>query len=269
MSPALVTQGALVVVTGASRGIGESIARRFGAGGARVVLVARTGEALERLAAELNGIAVVADLGDPAQVEGLIARIEREANAPVDILVNNAGVDDVGLLTNKQAADVRHIHQVNLIAPIELCRQVLPGMLERGRGHIVNVSSTAACGAFSGLTLYGSTKAGLTNFTAILRVELKGTPIRTTVVSLGPVPSDMLNTINDFEPARRAFTRFRRLQLMPNVDRDAVAIAVVDAVRAGRRHVRLPKRAAIYSMLHEVPRRLVEWTLVGIPSRPR
>jgi uncharacterized protein len=146
---------------------------------------------------------------------------------------------------------------------------VLPGMLARKHGHIVNVSSTAACAAFSGMSLYASTKAGLTNFTAILRLELKGTLIRTTVVSMGPVTTDMLDAVNEFEPSRRAFARFRHLQLMPNISRETLADAVVDAVRAEKRHVRLPKRAAIYPMLHEIPRRMVEWMLIGIPSRPR
>jgi uncharacterized protein len=263
--------GTRVLITGASRGIGEAIARRCGQAGASVALAARDTEKLDALALELGERAVVCpiDLSDPAQVDGWIATVEDRIGGPIDILINNAGLDMVGLLTDRTADDVRRIHQVNLLSPIELIRQVLPAMVVRRSGHIVNVSSTAACGGFSGLAMYGSTKAGLTNFTRILRAELRGTNVHTTVVSLGPVPTDMLDAVNEFDPARRAFRRFRRLQLMPNVGRDAVADAVIDAIRAERAHVRLPKRAAIYPAMAELPQHLINALSWRIPNRPR
>ena len=179
--------GKNVLITGASRGIGEALAQRFAQEGAHVVGVARNAELLGKVMADVGGTSIATDLGDPAQVDGLIARVERDAG-PVDVLVNNAGLDMVGALVDTKAEDIRTIHQVNLVTPVELCRQVLPGMLMRGRGHIVNVSSLAGVGGFAGMTSYCSTKGGLTNFTGVLRLELKGTPIGTTLVELGPDP---------------------------------------------------------------------------------
>jgi uncharacterized protein len=256
-----------VLVTGASRGIGEAIAKRFVADGAHVIGVARNADLLAKVMADIGGTAVPTDLADPAQVDGLIARIERD-HGPVDILVNNAGLDMAGALVDTSAEEVRTIHQVNLVTPIELCRQVLPGMLRRGRGHIVNVSSLAGVAAFSGMTSYASTKAGLSQFTAVLRLELKGTPIGTTVVELGPIPTDMLEHANDFAPTRKSFDRMYKLQLLVDIPKEQVADEVAIAVQKGRRHVRLPKRALAFPLLTEAPRRIVETLLVGVRSRP-
>jgi uncharacterized protein len=262
--------GARILITGASRGIGKTIAERLANSGARVALVARNAEQLTQLAEQLNGTAHPCDLADPKQVDGLIERVEREAGGPIDVLINNAGLDEIGLLTDKSAEDSLRIHQVNLLTPIELCRQVIPGMTARGKGQLVNVTSSAACGAFSGMSLYASTKAGLANFTRVLRFELKGLPLTVTDVAIGPVPTEMLVNIgNEFSPARRSFARLRHLQLMPNTTTDRVADAVIDAIRTESKHVRLPRRSAIYPAMADFPQRLVQLTLIGIPTRPK
>jgi uncharacterized protein len=259
--------GRNVLVTGASRGIGEALAQRFARDGAHVVGVARNADLLGKVMADVGGTAIAVDLADPAQVDGLIARVERDTG-PVDVLVNNAGLDLVGALIDNSAEDVRTIHQVNLVTPIELCRQVLPGMLARGRGHVVNVSSLAGVAGFAGMTSYCSTKGGLTNFTGVLRLELKGTPIGTTLVELGPIPTDMLDHVHDYAPTRKSFERFYKLQMLVDVPRETVADEVVDAVKRSRRHVRIPKRALAFPMLNEAPRRIIETLLVGVRSRP-
>ncbi len=260
-------RGKNVVVTGASRGIGEAVAKQFAAEGAHVVGVARNAELLGKVMADLGGAAVAIDLADPGQVDGLIERIERDTG-PVDVLVNNAGLDMAGPLVDADPKDIRALHQVNLITPIELCRQTLPGMLRRGRGHVVNVSSLAGVAGFSGMTTYCSTKGGLNNFTGVLRLELKGTPIGTTLVELGPIPTDMLDVANSFTPTRKSFERFYKLQLLVDIPREQVAEEVVAAVEKGKRHVRLPKRALTFPLLSEAPRRIVETLLVGVRSRP-
>jgi uncharacterized protein len=260
-------RGARVVLTGGSRGIGLAIAERLHAAGAQQVLVASNQQLLESVASRLHAFALPCDLSDPARVDGLIGRAESLLGGPVDLLINNAGLDETGNLVEKSSADVHRIHHVNLLSPIELCRQALPGMVARRHGHIVNVSSTAACGAFAGMSLYASTKAGLTNFSRVLRLELRGSGVHLTDVSMGPVPTDMLNTINENEVIRRSFARFRRLQLLPNISADRVADAVVDAVRMEKKHVRLPRRAAVYPILHEVPQQLLNSLTAGI--RPR
>jgi uncharacterized protein len=258
--------GSRVLVTGASRGIGEALARRFAHLGARVALVARTGPAIEQLATELGGTAHPADLADPAQVRGLLERIEAEGG-PVDVLVNNAGVEGVGAFEEQSESDVETTFRVNLVTPAELTRQALPGMVRRGRGHIVNVSSLAGTAVFPGMTSYSSTKAGLSQFTAGLRADLRGTPIGTTLVELGPIPTDMLARVEAEGPVGLSFRRMYRLGLLVDVDREVVARTVVEAVQAGRRHVRHPKRAIVFPMLAEAPRRAVELLLTGVRHR--
>lgn len=256
-------QGRRVLVTGASRGIGEATARAFSAAGASVALVARDRERLAALTDELGGSAHPADLVDPAVVATLVADIEADGG-PVDVLVNNAGVDAVGALVEAAPDDIERIYRLNLVTPVQLCRQVLPGMLERGRGHLVNVSSLAGVAAYPGMAAYASTKAGLTQFTEILALDLKGLPVGTTVVQLGPVPTDMLDHVNDYAPTRDSFDRGYKLRLIVDVPREQVADAIVAAVRAGRSHVRLPKRAALFPMLAEAPRRFSDLLLAGV-----
>jgi uncharacterized protein len=259
--------GARVLLTGGSRGIGLAIAERLATAGAKQVLVARNGALLDEVAQRLGATALACDLADPKQVVGLVERAEQLLGGPLDLLINNAGLDEVGTLTDKSAEDVQRIHQVNLLTPIELCRQALLSMEPRRRGYLVNVSSTAACGAFPGMSLYASTKAGLSNFSRVLRLELKEVGVGLTDVAMGPVPTDMLAGIDQFEPARRSFARLRRLQLMPNISTDRIADAVIDAVRSEAKHVRLPRRSSVYPVLHELPQQMVNLVLRGIPTR--
>ncbi len=259
--------GKRVLITGASRGIGEALARRFAKERATVAGVARNGEALRALAAELGGTAHPADLGDPTQVRALIERVEDEAG-PIDVLVNNAGIETTGSFAEATDEDVQLLYQVNLVTPTQLSRQVLPGMLKRGAGHIVNISSLAGCAVIPGIATYASSKAGLSQLTAALRAELRGLPVKTTLVELGPVPSQMLSDINEYEPSRLAFRRGYRLQILVDIPREVVADHVVEAVAKGRRHVRLPKRAILYSLLPEAPRRLNEILMTGVPHQP-
>ena len=259
-------RGKRVLITGASRGIGESLAHAFAGAGATVALVARTEDALRALAAELGGTAHVADLSDPTQVATLIQRVEDEAG-PIDVLVNNAGVGPTENFANASNDHLRHITEVNYLAPAELCRQAIPRMLGRGGGHIVNVSSMAGCAAFPGLTAYGASKAALSHFTAGLRADLRGLSIGTTLVELGTVPTDMLAQVVEYEPAAKSFQRGYRLRIMVDVSRERVADEVVEAVQKGRRHVRIPKRGALFPMLCEASRRTAELLLTGVPHQ--
>ena len=259
-------RGRNVLVTGASRGIGEAIAKRFVAEGAHVIGVARNADLLGKVMADIGGSAVPTDLADPVQVDGLVERIERDY-APVDILVNNAGLDMAGALVDTTAEEVRTIHQVNLVTPIELCRQVLPGMLRRGRGHIVNGSSLAGVGGFSGMTSYCSTKGGLTNFTGVLRLELKGTPIGTTLVELGPIPTDMLDDAMAYGPTAAGFNRAYKLRLIVDVPATKVAKKVVRAIEGDKAAVRVPARAMLFPLLRVAPQKLLRLIIRGIPTR--
>jgi uncharacterized protein len=259
-------RGKRVLITGASRGIGESLAHAFAEAGATVALVARTKDAIRALAAELGGTAHPADLSDPTQVADLVSRVEEEAG-PIDILVNNAGVGVPAAFTDAPDEDLRQVTQVNYLAPAELCRQAIPRMLRRGGGHIVNISSLAGCSVMPGLVSYSASKAALSHFTAGLRADLRGLPIGTTLVELGPIPTEMLAHADEYEPTADAFRRFYRMRLMVDVPREKVADEVVEAAQKGRRHVRLPKRSALFPMLCEAPRRTAELMLTGVPHR--
>ncbi len=254
--------GAHVLVTGASRGIGADLARRFAGRGATVSLVARSREPLEAVAREVGGRAFPADLAEADEVDGLIGRVEA-AVGPVDVLVNNAGMGTTEHLTDTAVADIHATVRVNLAATIVLTRQVLPGMLERGRGHLVVLSSLAGTVGFPGFTVYGATKAGLTNFVAALRVELGGTPIGTTLVAPGPVATEMWDQVEASEHMAPALRRLRQLHLLPSIDADILAAKVVKAVENDRRHVRPCARLAAMHLLHGAPARMTELLLKG------
>jgi len=244
-------------VTGASAGIGEAIAAEAASRGVRVIGLARRSDVLAETMGRIGGVAVQADLSEPSEVDGLVGRIEA-AHGPIDVWINNAGAETVGQFRDATAEDVRSIHQLNLVTPIELCRQVLPRMESRGRGHVVNVSSMASSAAFSGMSLYASTKAGLSNFHRVLRTELKGSPVSATIVEIGPIPTEMLDRVYSHPPSEHGFRRLRRLQLMPEIPRHRVAKGVVDAVEQRRNSVRYPKRAMVFPWITSTPQRVVD-----------
>lgn len=248
--------GRHVVVTGASRGIGAETARAFARAGSRVTVIARSAGPLEAIATEIGGRAVSADLFDIADLPDLVRRIE-DANGPIDVLVNNAGMETTKSIFDTDQRDVDDLIALNLNVPIHLTRLVLPGMRERNRGHVVNVSSMAANGGFGGMSVYSASKAGLSHFTRIVRQDLKGLDVRMTNLEVGPVPTDLLANLT-YPPAARSFARFRRLQLMPNVAPERVAAAAVTAVRRNKRAVWLPRRAFLFGMLSGAPQRIAE-----------
>lgn len=254
--------GARVLITGASRGIGEATARAFADAGARVALVARSEEPLAKLAAELGGDAYPTDLADANALAGLFDRIE--ADGPVDVVVNNAGVAPAARFVETDAAAIDAVFRLNLLAPAELCRQALARMVPRGRGHVVNISSLAGVSAVPGLAPYSASKAGLSQLSAALRAEVKGRGVGITLVELGPVVTGMLDGVHEYGPTARSFERGARLGVLVDLDPAVVARAVVDAVRRDRRHVRLPRRSSLLMMIGEAPRRLTEIMLIGV-----
>jgi short-subunit dehydrogenase len=261
--------GAHVVVTGASRGIGRELAGVFLEAGARVSLVARGADALDEIVRAAGGdraAAFACDLAVAGAIDGLLDRIEA-ARGPVDVLVNNAGVDHTGPFGEMTAAELRTVVGVNLVATAELCRQVVPRMIARRRGHIVNVSSIGGSLASAGIVVYCATKAGVNQLTAGLRAELKGTGVGTTLVEIGPVATQMMDGVRDYAPTAASVRRLERAGLAPELDPQAVAGAVARAVLADRRHLRLPRRQAPMSMIAEAPRRIGELLTLGLETR--
>lgn len=253
------------MITGASRGLGAALATKLAARGARLALVARSAEPLAKLAADLGGAAYPADLEDLDHVDELVTRIA--ADGPIDVLVNNAGLDLTGRLAELPAEQIRALFTVNLIAPVLLCRAVIPRWRAQSHGHLVNVSSLAGTNALPGVAPYAASKAGLSHFTAGLRAELKGTGITTTLAEIGTVESTMMDSLRAHEPTRRALARLETLHLVHDLTMDDVADALVRAIDERRRHVRLPRRDAAFPLLTEAPRRLTEWLLAGVDAR--
>jgi uncharacterized protein len=183
----------LVVITGASSGIGAEIARGLGRRGYPLVLVARRRERLDELAVEIRGMRPVSvevmplDLGDSAARARLIDYI---GGAPVAGLVNCAGFGTSGPFHSLPLDREREEVIVNALALVELTHAALPGMIGRGAGAILNVASTAGFQPIPGAAVYSATKAFVQTFSEAVHEELHGTGASCTVLSPGPVPTD-------------------------------------------------------------------------------
>jgi NADP-dependent 3-hydroxy acid dehydrogenase YdfG len=212
--------GRTALVTGASRGIGAAVARRLAAAGARVALLARSESALRTLATELgrDPLVVPCDVSEPGAAERA-ARMLAAAGATPDIVVNNAGAFLVAPAAETSIDAFRATLEVNLIAPFTFVRTFLGGMRERGSGHVVTIGSIADRMAFPGNAAYAASKYGLRALHEVLRAELRGTGVRVTLVSPGPVNTELWDPIDpDGTPG---FTP--RAQML---EADAVADAV-------------------------------------------
>jgi short-subunit dehydrogenase len=182
------------LVTGASGGIGTHIARALAGAGANVAVSGRRIDALESVVAELREVgvraeAVPADLGDPGNAEAVIDRSE-SALGPIDVLVNNAGVEFASAFAGQPSEELRATLEINLMAPVVLTRRVLPGMLERGRGHVVFIASVAGKAPTPYEAVYAASKAGLIGLASSLRVEYRKAPVGFSVVCPGFVAGD-------------------------------------------------------------------------------
>ena len=165
--------GSTVLLTGATGGLGQAIARALYADGAELILTGRRAEVLEPLAAELDGSrAIPVDLSDPADIKRLLKR----AGEP-DILIANAGIPAAGRLETFTLEEVDRTLAVNLRAPIALAHALLPGMLARAGGHLLFMSSIAGKTTVPGAPLYHATKYGLRGFAAALRTDLNDTGV--------------------------------------------------------------------------------------------
>ncbi len=188
----------LVLVTGATSGFGVSIARRFAAGGHRIIAAGRRTERLAALKSELgNAVALTLplDVRDRTGIERAIAELPPELTA-IDLLVNNAGL--ARGLEPAQRADLDDWNEMvdtNIKGLMTMTRAVLPGMVARDRGHVINLGSTAAHWPYPGANVYGATKAFVHHFSLNLRADLLGTKVRVTVIDPGMVGGTEFSSI--------------------------------------------------------------------------
>jgi len=218
-------RGKNAVITGASRGVGVYIARALAAKGVNVALVARTADQLARVAQDLGNmgvqaIDVPADVTVAADRSALVAEVERRLGQ-IDILVNNAAIIEWSKFEQEEPADIGRIIETNLMAPLYLTRMVLPGMVERRSGHIINIDSLAGKVGIPFEAAYAASKGGLLQWSSALRVELEDAGVYVTSV----LPSYIT------EVGQWADTGLVAPRLAGAVSPRSVAAAVVQALR--------------------------------------
>jgi short-subunit dehydrogenase len=240
-----------VLVTGASSGIGLELAKVFAENGSHLVLTARREEKLEQLAEQIRrdcGVEVLvlaADLSDPASPSAILEEV-RKREMVVDVVVNNAGFGVIGPFCEQPLQRQLDVLQVNLVALTHLTRLFLPAMVERGRGGILNVASTAAFQPGPGMAVYFATKAYVLSLTEALAEELLGTGVTASCLAPGPTATEFesqaemdgvilfrLGTMTARNVAKSGYKGFRRgkVVVVPRVTNKLAAFATRFAPR--------------------------------------
>lgn len=246
----------VVVITGASSGIGEELAREFSRRGYRLVLVARRADRLTALAEELGGKAHVlpADLSKRDERAALPDQVAALGVIP-DILVNNAGMSNLGPVAQSDVEAELRLIEVDVSAVVDLCSRIVPSMVARGRGAVLNVASVGAFGPVPGQATYGAAKGFVLSYTDAMREELRGTGVTAATLCPGPVRTGFGEGmgISD-EEAEKSLPKF--LWKQP----DEVAKTAIDGLASGKRVIipGLPNRIAS-SLNQHAPRRLLLW----------
>jgi short-subunit dehydrogenase len=236
----------LILVTGASSGIGEATAKRYGAGGAHVLLLARNAERLDRVAESIRGAGgsatpYVIDLADANAIAETSARIKREHRTP-DIVINNAGAGRWLPLLDTSAEDALGMIAVPYLAAFNLTRAFLPDMIARRSGALAYVTSPAAYLAWPKASAYIAARRAVAGFADSLRGELKARGISVTLVVLGTVETPYW----EHNPGSRENMPESDPRLVPVLTPEQAAEAIVDGTEAGKPFV---VRPAIYRML--------------------
>jgi short-subunit dehydrogenase len=231
--------GSVCLVTGATSGIGRATAVGLAERDVLLLLSGRNALALQELAAATGGTALAADLAESGAATELAERA-LEAHGRIDVLVNAAGIGSYGPAAELDPAELERLVAVNARAPMELTRALLPGMLERGSGHIVNVGSIVGRVGRRNEAAYAATKAAVAVFSESLRAELAGTGVSVSLITPGAVDTRF------FE--RRGVPYSRRWPRPVAAER--VATRVVDVLASGRAEVILPGWLSLAVRLH-------------------
>ncbi|MBW9088853.1 SDR family oxidoreductase [Rhizobium wenxiniae] len=221
------------LVTGASSGIGAAVVERLCREGLEVHAVARSAEPLRILAARTGCIPHAVDVTNREALAELTGRV------PFDILINNAGVDRPKKFLEAEDGDIDLLIDVNLRAVLHLCRMVVPGMAERDRGHVINISSIAGNYNFGGNSTYHAVKAGVAMLSNQLRIDTFGKRVRVTEVCPGRVATDIFNHVHGNDPSirERFIDGFELPQASDIADAIAFAIAAPVAVNIGHMEI--------------------------------
>lgn len=188
--------GCSALVTGATSGIGAACARTLAAAGAEVFVVARRREPLSRIAGEIGGHDMPADLADDRRLEAMSAEVSARLGGPPDIFVHAAGVFSLAPLHQTSLEDLDRSLSVNLRSAFLLARAFLPSMLRRNRGQIVLVGSVAGRKAFPDNSAYSASKFGLRGMHEVLREETRGTGVRASLVEPGACDTPLWDSID-------------------------------------------------------------------------
>jgi len=230
----------VAIVTGATRGIGRATARALDQRGALVGAIARSGDELKLLADELDrAVALPADVSDRDALESAISGFASDAG-PVGIAVANAGLTQTMPFVDLDPEKADEIIRVNLLGTMNTVRAVLPAMLDRGRGHLVAVSSGAGLRAFPWAAVYGASKAGQKAFAEALRHELSGSGVSLTTV----YPGEVKTSLHAHELERMP-DWYRPSDAIPP---EVVAEAIVHAVLEDRREVHVPGQVRLLGL---------------------
>lgn len=221
------------LVTGASSGIGAAVVRRLRKEGLEVHALARSKDSLLALAEETGCIAHALDVTD---LQG-VTRLTQEV--PFDILVNNAGVDRPRPFLQAQADDIDLLLDVNLRAVLHLCRLVVPGMVQRDRGHVVNISSIAGAYNFNGNSTYHATKAAVSMLSRQLRIDAFGKRVRVTEICPGRVATDIFAHVHG--DSKETYERFVEGFELPKAEdiAEAIAFAIAAPVAVNVGHMEI------------------------------
>jgi NADP-dependent 3-hydroxy acid dehydrogenase YdfG len=247
----------VAIITGASSGIGAATARALGRAGARLTLAARRTDRLEHVAADVRasgGQAIVA-LCDVRERESIAAMIEQSiaAYGQIDVLFNNAGLGRLGWLESMESADVRLQIEVNLIGVIDATQLVLPHMIRRRSGHVINMASLAGKIGTPTYSVYAATKFALDGFTQALRREVAAWGVHVSGMYPGGVETEWGERVGYRRRTRVTTPRRARLSA------DDVARAVVKLIEYPRREVILPPTARVFVWLNRIAPGLIDW----------
>lgn len=242
----------VVVITGATGGIGEAISRVIDVRGAQIVLGSRNEEEWKRMSSRLSDRAgwSALDVSDPYAVKSFFAGVEKEFG-PVDVLINNAGFGLFAEFADADPEDYRRMMEVNYLGTVYCTKAVLPAMLERNSGTIINIASLAGKVATPKSAGYAASKFAVLGFTNALRMELDGKGVHVGAVNPGPVETKFFEKA---DPSGNYVKNVKRWMIKP----DDVAMAVVKMIEDKIEETDLPSDLRLLTRIHALAPRLMD-----------